>query len=111
MNIADWLLELGLPQYVAAFRDNDIDLRFLPGLTADDLREIGVFSVGHRRLILQAIAGPLATSPVLETAPRARQPPEPRPFAERRRLTVMFVDLVGSTTFTQRYIRRTCVSF
>ena len=56
INIADWLQELGLQQYVAAFHDNDIDGQVLPSLTADDLSEIGVNSVGHRRRILQAIA-------------------------------------------------------
>ena len=63
-DIADWLQELGLQQYVAAFRDNDIDGHVLLSLTADDLSEIGVSSVGHRRRILQAIADLQATSPV-----------------------------------------------
>ena len=51
-----WLGSLGLGQYEAAFRDNDVDLGLLPSLTADDLRDLGVASVGHRRRLLAAIA-------------------------------------------------------
>ena len=54
VEVGDWLRGLGLGQYEQAFRDNDIDARVLPGLTADDFREIGVVSVGHRRLMLQS---------------------------------------------------------
>ena len=56
MDIAAWLKRLGLEQYAQAFRENDVDARVLPDLTADDLRDIGVTSIGHRRLILAAIA-------------------------------------------------------
>ena len=56
MEIAAWLKCLGLEQYAQAFRENDVDARVLPDLTADDLRDIGVTSIGHRRLILAAIA-------------------------------------------------------
>ena len=52
MDLGAWLRGLGLERYEQAFRDNDIDARVLPGLTADDLKEIGVASVGHRRLML-----------------------------------------------------------
>ena len=56
MDIAEWLQDLGLERYVPAFRDNEIDERVLPGLTADDLKDLGVTLVGHRRRLLDAIA-------------------------------------------------------
>ena len=56
MDIGEWLRSLGLERYEQAFRDNEIDARVLPKLTADDLREIGVSAVGHRRILLEAIA-------------------------------------------------------
>ncbi len=57
MDVAAWLRDLGLERYVSAFRDNDIDAEVLPKLTAEDLISIGVTSVGHRRKLLDAIAG------------------------------------------------------
>src|SRR5215469_18605410 len=57
VDIADWLRGLGLERYEQAFRENEIDLRVLPELTADDLKELGVTAIGHRRLLLKAIAG------------------------------------------------------
>jgi class 3 adenylate cyclase len=96
---------MGLERYAPAFRDNDIDARVLPGLTADDLKEIGVASVGHRRLMLQAIAAlsaavapaaPVPGAAAALLAPAAHAPSQ----AERRQLTVMFVDLVGSTALS-----------
>ena len=57
MDIAAWLQDLDLERYVSAFRDNDIDAEVLPKLTAEDLISIGVTSVGHRRKLLDAIAG------------------------------------------------------
>src|SRR6516164_6435387 len=56
MDIGGWLQGLGLERYEQAFRDNEIDLRVLPELTADDLKELGVAAIGHRRLLLKAIA-------------------------------------------------------
>jgi hypothetical protein len=56
MDIGDWLRGLGLERYEQAFRENEIDLRVLPELTADDLKELGVAAIGHRRLLLKAIA-------------------------------------------------------
>ena len=75
MNIADWLQGLGLEQYVAAFRDNDIDWAILSSLTSDDLSEIGIRSVGHRRRILQAIAGlqPASSVPEVVAEPRSQR--------------------------------------
>src|SRR5262245_28878567 len=100
MDVAGWLRAVGLECYEQAFRDNDIDAGVLPRLTADDLIAIGVTSVGHRRRLLDAIASlSITTEPAADVAPL---PPAERQMAraveaERRQLTVMFVDLVGST--------------
>src|SRR5262249_1901263 len=95
-----WLRSFGLGKYEAAFRENEINERVLPSLTAEDLKEIGVGPVGHRRILLEAIATLRgegnATAPSAErafTAPVVSA--EDR--AERRQVTVMFSDLVGST--------------
>jgi class 3 adenylate cyclase len=105
VDLGAWLRGLGLGQYERAFRDNDVDARVLPGLTAEDLKEIGVVSVGHRRLLLQAVAalsaapaGPAPAAVEAVVAPAAHAPSQ----AERRQLTVMFVDLVGSTALSGR---------
>jgi hypothetical protein len=63
MDIAEWLRRLGLERYEAAFRDNEIDWQILPNLTAEDLKEIGVAAIGHRRKLLQAIAALGASGP------------------------------------------------
>ena len=100
VDIAEWLHGLGLQQYEQSFRENAIDGAVLPELTADDLKDLGVSLVGHRRKLLSAIA-----------ALRSERGPEPRPeargvadtsSAERRHLTVMFCDLVGSTVLSTR---------
>src|SRR5215471_1640312 len=91
MDVAAWLEGLGLERYAAAFRDNEIDWRVLPSLSADDLKEIGVIAVGHRRRLLEAIA----VLPVTERN-------VPVPATERRQLTVMFCDVVGSTALAAR---------
>ena len=99
MDIAAWLRGLGLEQYAPAFRDNDVDAEVLPSLTADDLISIGVKSVGHRRKLLDASAA-------LRTEPSSpREPGEGRAGAkaERRQLTVMFSDLVGSTPLSAQF--------
>src|SRR5215470_14369317 len=94
MDIEAWLQGLGLERYAPAFRDNEIGWEVLPKLTSEDLREIGVAAVGHRRKLLDAIAAigasapPAAVTAVVSSAPAD---------AERRQLTVMFCDLVGST--------------
>jgi SAM domain (Sterile alpha motif) len=56
MDVVDWLRAIGLEHYEAAFRANDVTIALLPALTADDLKDLGVTSVGHRRRILEAIA-------------------------------------------------------
>ena len=104
MDVGVWLRSLGLGQYEAAFRDNEVDGAVLPKLTVDDLRELGVAVVGHRRKIISAIEE-------LNTASSARAgganavPTQSRvpvgassDAAERRPITVMFCDLVGSTS-------------
>jgi class 3 adenylate cyclase len=100
MNVGDWLRELGLSQYEAVFRDNEIDGSVLPKLTAEDLKELGVASIGHRRKILSAIEALSAW--VSSPGAVAVQPQPPKNEAERRQLTVMFCDLVGSTALSTR---------
>src|SRR5215472_10439957 len=101
MDIAAWLDGLGLGQYEQAFRDNEIDDRVLPSLTAEDLKDLGVKLVGHRRRLLDAIAALGASAPVVATTARTGDA-APRSDAERRQLTVMFCDLVGSTALSAR---------
>ena len=95
LNVGDWLQGLGLAQYADLFRANDIDGDLLAGLTGDDLKDMGIVSLGHRKKLLAAIAA-------LAAAPAASQPARVAGTAERRQLTVMFVDLVGSTALSAR---------
>ncbi len=109
-DIREWLESLGLGKYAETFADNDVDFRVLPHLDRDDLKELGV-SLGHRKVILAAISelnagddtegrSEVATSPVEKgeelSASRDQK-------AERRQLTVMFCDLVGSTELSTRF--------
>ncbi len=104
MEIGDWLRGLGLGQYEAAFRENSIDLEVLRKLTAEDLKDLGVVSVGHRRKLLAAIeelsSAGVATSAVARSAAAAGI--GEATAAGRRHLTVMIVDLVGSTALAER---------
>ena len=97
MDIAAWLRSLGLEQYEPAFRENAVDIGLLPRLTSEDLKDIGVTSFGHRRRLLDAIA-------VLrnDSAAASQQTPAAMPDAERRQLTIMFVDLVGSSALSSK---------
>ena len=107
MDVVVWLRSLGLEEYEAAFRDNKINERVLPNLTQEDLKEMGVGPVGHRRILLDAVAalraegGVKAPSPAAAPAGQSATPPSAASVAqtagERRYLTVMFCDLVGST--------------
>jgi class 3 adenylate cyclase len=100
MDVGTWLRGLGLNQYEQAFRDNDIDIDLLTKLTAEDLKELGVASVGHRRRLLDAIA---AQRPdIVLPADGSAEASGPAVGAERRQLTVMFIDLVGSTALAAR---------
>src|SRR4051812_23084591 len=107
-DIANWLLDLGLQQYEKAFRDNDIDLTLLQELTRDDLVRLGVTSIGPRRKLLGAISrmrdAEAGASSSIESD-RLDPVEFPRTFheAERRQLTVMFVDLAGSTALSSRF--------
>jgi class 3 adenylate cyclase/predicted ATPase len=100
--IADWLKKLGMSEYAQRFADNDIDASVLPELTDQDLKDLGV-SLGHRRKMLRAIRD-LGGASVAVTAPSASAETKPtrQDDAERRQLTVMFTDLVGSTALSTR---------
>jgi class 3 adenylate cyclase len=103
MDIGDWLRKLGLEEYEAAFRENKIEDTVLPDLTAEDLKELGVSAIGHRRAILTAIARLSASSSLsTEIAKPPPAAPSIQDAAERRQLTVMFSDLVGSTALSAR---------
>ena len=110
MDIVVWLRSLGLGKYEAAFRENEIDETVLPSLTHETLKELGVTAVGHRLKLLDAIAalraepGVKAPSPAAALAGQSATPPSAASVAqaagERRYLTVMFCDLVGSTSIS-----------
>jgi class 3 adenylate cyclase len=97
--IENWLGQLGLEKYREAFVDNDVDLRALSHITEDDLRELGV-SLGHRKIILAAIKE-LPPALLSLDASQSRVPESPHePTADRRLLSVLFCDLVGSTALS-----------
>src|SRR5262245_52798428 len=100
MDVGGWLRGLGLGQYEALFRASEIDADILPELTEVDLEKLGV-PLGHRKRLLRAISALAAaeTSP----APAALTGSKPHDAAERRQLTVMFCDLVGSTALSVRF--------
>src|SRR6476659_9643978 len=98
--VADWLEKLGLGQYAQRFAENDIDVSVLPYLTDADLEKIGV-SLGHRRKILAAIAELPGASPSKQPKEGVVEPKR-QDAAERRQVTVMFSDLVGSTALSAR---------
>ena len=100
MDVGDWLRSLGLGQYEAAFRENEIDAEVLPDLTDADLEKLGV-PLGHRKRLLKAIAS-AADWGHAPDQPAAKIGPKPHDAAERRQLTVMFCDLVGSTAISAR---------
>jgi class 3 adenylate cyclase/predicted ATPase len=108
MDVAAWLRGLGLEQYEPAFRDNYVDADVLPNLTGEDLVGLGVTAIGHRRKLLSAIGELSAEAPAVASAMTAAldnlPTPAPAPAdAERRQLTVMFCDLVGSTALSTRH--------
>jgi hypothetical protein len=110
VEIAAWLHRLGLEQYEQAFRDNDIDAAVLPELTTEDLIGLGITSIGHRRKLLGAIAAlrenpipaSVETAPITEPVPKDVLRGSASLGAERRQLTVMFCDIVGSTALSTR---------
>jgi class 3 adenylate cyclase len=105
MDIGGWLRSLGLEEYETAFRENKVDAAVLPKLTAEDLKDLGVAAIGDRRKLLEAVADlqlgakpeptPLAASSTVAAPARDTA-------AERRQVTVMFSDLVGSTALSAR---------
>jgi class 3 adenylate cyclase len=107
MDVTSWLRSLGLERYEAAFRDNEITEKVLPRLTAEDLKDLGVSVVGHRRVLLDAIADlrsdasvhtpAVAAAPTRPSAATPTAAPVAEAVGERRHVTVMFCDLVGST--------------
>jgi class 3 adenylate cyclase/predicted ATPase len=102
MDIGSWLRGLGLERYEAAFRENEIDEAILPALTGEDLKDLGVEIVGHRRKLLNAVAA-LGSAKLTEAEPRPPTVDAPaKDTAERRQVTVMFSDLVGSTALSAR---------
>jgi class 3 adenylate cyclase len=92
--VTNWLEKLGLGQYAQRFAENDIDFAVLTKLTDANLKELGVTSLGHRMRLLEAIAERAATP-----SPTLAEPKAPD-TAERRQVTVMFSDLVGSTALS-----------
>jgi len=104
MDVGSWLRRLGLEQYEATFRGNAISDRVLPNLTAEDLKDMGVGMVGHRRILLDAIAALRAPegAPTPLSAPPLATDEAAKDSAERRQVTVMFSDLVGSTALSAR---------
>jgi hypothetical protein len=107
IDVGGWLQDLGLGQYEATFRDNAINAKNLPNLTAEDLKDMGIGIVGHRRELLDAIAllrtDGSAKTPLAEAS--ATLPKPTQDTAERRQVTVMFSDLVGSTALSARCAR------
>ncbi len=98
MDVVVWLRSLGLGKYEAAFRENEIDETVLPSLTAEDLKELGVAALGHRRKLLDAIAALRAMRaasrlPLTLTTTSSAPSASPEDRAERRQVTVMFSDL------------------
>ena len=107
MDIVVWLRSLGLGKYEAAFRENEIDETVLPSLTHETLKELGVTAVGHRLKLLDAIAAlrndVSGKTPSVDAATTSSAPSvHPEDRAERRQVTVMFADLVGSTALSAR---------
>ena len=97
---AEWLESIGLGEYAQRFAENAIDLSILRDLTDQDLKELGVL-LGHRRKMLRAIAG-LGAAAIAPAGSATQPKTKSRDEAERRHLTVMFCDLVGSTALSTR---------
>ncbi|MBV8110702.1 MAG: AAA family ATPase [Hyphomicrobiales bacterium] len=102
MDIDGWLREIGLAQYAEIFRANDIDIKLLGRLTNDDLKEVGIVSFGHRKKLLETIAALVAAPEAPSWIPVAATELKAHDTAERRQVTVMFSDLVGSTALSAR---------
>ena len=113
-SISEWLESLGLDQYAQVFADNDIDLELIPSLSDQDLEKLGVSSMGHRKKLLKAIAelddattvaAPSPPAAALSAVPSVAPKIAPKSsdvHAERRQITVMFCDMVGSTALSEQ---------
>ena len=102
-SIADWLEKLGMSEYAQRFAESDIEIDVLSELTDQDLEKLGI-SLGRRRRMLRAIrelSRPVASAPASAPGPSETKPAA-RDTAERRQLTIMFCDLVGSTALSAR---------
>jgi class 3 adenylate cyclase/predicted ATPase len=99
--LSEWLSKLGLEKYTQVLIDNDVDLEVLQHLSDDDLKELG-FSLGHRRKLLASLRDSENKGQAEGASPVSAQVPEKADEAERRQLTVMFCDLVGSTELSER---------
>jgi hypothetical protein len=106
MDITAWLRNLGLERYEQAFRDNEINESVLLKLTTEDLKELGVIAVGPRRILLDAIANLRGETAAKHNEATCAEKPNRADNrcaeAERRQLTVMFTDLVGSTALSTK---------
>ena len=105
MDVGEWLRDLGLGQYEEKFRDNKINAALLTRLTNDDLKDIGVSALGDRLQLLDAIAALASARPPVEVRVSQLEPAPPKGTsvsAERRPITVMFCDLVGSTSLAAK---------
>ncbi len=102
-DVRTWLAEIGLGQYADAFEANNVEMDLLNGVDDEMLKDIGVTSAGHRLRIRNAIAKLAPTSDVKEDTNSAAAAIEvAAPSGERRQLTVMFCDLVGSTALSEK---------
>ena len=106
IDLGEWLRSIGLGQYDKAFRENGIDADILPDLTEADLEKLGIL-LGHRKRLLKSIAnlGPVTKAAVATSVATSGQMAD---AAERRQVTVLFSDLVGSTALSSGWTRRTC---
>ena len=100
--IGDWLSQVGMHEYAQRFAENGIDLDIVTELTDQDLEKIGVASLGHRRKLLRAINTLKAAEKATSAAAAAPAASRTADTAERRQVTVMFSDLVGSTALSAR---------
>jgi class 3 adenylate cyclase/predicted ATPase len=102
MDVAHWLRALGLERYEATFRENEITAEVLPNLSAEDLKDLGITAVGHRRRLLDAAAALRATAERVRTPSTGDPRGLGQPAAERRQISVMFCDMADSTALSTR---------
>ncbi len=109
--VRTWLAEIGLGQYADAFEANDVEMDLLNGVDDQMLKDIGVASVGHRLRLRNAIAKLAPTSDVKSNGTNAVSAGDVTAASgERRQLTLMFCDLVGSTALSERLDPRSCAA-